>query len=158
MKRTEVYSLIRSGQYAEAIKLLALEVQEPVGVSGPAVVFDALKSHCYDKQESFFVITLDSSHQIIKAHTITTGIVNRTIVHPREVFRPCLEDNAAFLMVAHNHPSGKLEPSPEDIDMTRRIKEAGEIMDITLLDHIILGKVRGVPSWISMLKTGAFPR
>ena len=64
-------------------------------------------------------------------------VVNRTVVHPREVYADPLQDRACAVIVGHNHPSGRLEPSPEDIDITKRLSEAGELLGIALLDHVV---------------------
>ena len=156
MKRTQVYSLIREGQYEEAIKLLSLEVSEPSPIDGPSAVFALLKAHCFDKQESFFVATLNGAHRPIEVHTVTTGLLNRTIVHPREVFRCAILDNSAAIIVAHNHPSGLTEPSSEDREITARLKEAGHIIGIEVLDHLILGRIKGAPTFTSMVEIGSF--
>lgn len=156
MKRTHVYSLIKTGQYEEAIKLLSLEVSEPAPIDGPSAVFTLLKPHCYDTQESFFVATLNGAHRPIKVHTVTTGLLNRTVVHPREVFRRAILDNAESIVVAHNHPSGLTKPSIEDRELTARLKKAGDLMGIPVLDHIILGRIKGAPTFTSMMETGSF--
>lgn len=101
-------------------------------------------------QEHFVVITVNGAHQIIKSHVITMGLVNRTIVHPREVFYPAVKDKAVAIIIGHNHPSGRTEPSMEDVEVTKRIKDAGEIMGIKLLDHIIVSKT----GYYSFLENG----
>jgi DNA repair protein RadC len=93
------------------------------------------------KQECFLVLTLDGSHQVIKAHEITVGLANQSQVHPRETFACALEDRAVGIMAAHNHPSGSLDPSAEDLVATRRLAEAGRLMGIPLLDHLIVTQV-----------------
>jgi DNA repair protein RadC len=90
------------------------------------------------KQECFAVLTLDGGHQVIKAHEITVGLANQSQVHPRETFACALEDRAVGIMAAHNHPSGSLDPSAEDLVATRRLADAGRLMGIPLLDHIIV--------------------
>lgn len=90
------------------------------------------------RQECFVVITLDGNHQIIRAHQITVGLANQSQVHPRETFACALEDRAVGIMAAHNHPSGSLDPSTEDLHTTRRLAEAGRMLGIPLLDHLIV--------------------
>lgn len=90
------------------------------------------------RQECFVVLTLDGSHQIIRAHQITVGLANQSQVHPRETFACALEDRAVGIMAAHNHPSGSLDPSSEDLATTRRLAEAGRLLGIPLLDHLIV--------------------
>lgn len=91
------------------------------------------------RQEQFLVLTLDGAHQPMHVYRATVGLVNRTCVHPREVFYHAIRDNAVAVIVAHNHPSGRLEPSPEYIDITRRLVEAGRVMGIQVLDHFVIG-------------------
>lgn len=92
------------------------------------------------KQEYFLLLTLDGANQVIKLHEITKGLANKTQVHPREVFAPAIEDRACFIIVAHNHPSGSLEASREDLAITEKIKHVGDLMGIKMLDHIIVSK------------------
>lgn len=97
----------------------------------------------YDNQENVIVITLSGANEILNVHAITRGTVNQSNIHPREVFAPALDDRAASIILVHNHPSGNLTPSPQDILITERIKQAGELMGIKLLDHIIIGPKEG---------------
>lgn len=90
------------------------------------------------KQEVFAVLTLDGNHNIIKCHEITKGLANQSQVHPRETFVPALEDRAVGIIVAHNHPSGSLEPSNDDLSVTRRLAEAGRLLGIPVMDHLIV--------------------
>lgn len=90
------------------------------------------------EQESFIVFLLDTQQQILSRHTVSIGTLNASMVHPREVFKHAIRENAAAVIIAHNHPSGGREPSDEDITVTKRLKEAGQLLGITLLDHIIV--------------------
>ncbi len=90
------------------------------------------------KQEIFTVLLLDSSNHLIKEVEITRGILNSSLVHPREVFKPAITEPAAALIIMHNHPSGNPEPSTEDISITRQIVESGKILGIPIHDHIII--------------------
>ncbi len=90
------------------------------------------------RQECFMVLTLDGSHQVIQAHEVTVGLANQSQVHPRETFACALEDRAVGIMIAHNHPSGSLDPSTDDLAVTRRLAEAGRMLGIPLLDHLIV--------------------
>ena len=92
------------------------------------------------RQECFTVLTLDGGHQVIRAHEITVGLADRSQVHPRETFACALEDRAVSIMIAHNHPSGSLEASVEDLLSTRRLAEAGHLMRIPVLDHLIVAE------------------
>lgn len=89
------------------------------------------------KQERFICCTLNGAHDVIAVRVITVGLANRTIVHPREIFADAIADRACAVFVAHNHPSGRLEPSREDKDITDRLKEAGDLLGIPLIDHIV---------------------
>jgi DNA repair protein RadC len=93
----------------------------------------------HKRQEHFIVITLDGNHHAIRQRAVTIGLVNRTIVHPREIFYPAIVDNASAIVVAHNHPSGALVPSEEDKEVTEVLVKAGEVLGIPVLDHIIIG-------------------
>ena len=94
------------------------------------------------KKELFIELCLDTKNQIIKEETISVGSLNANIVHPREVFKLALAESAAHIIVAHNHPSGDPTPSREDIEITKKLVETGNIMGITLLDHVIIGDGR----------------
>ncbi|MEI4769414.1 DNA repair protein RadC [Psychrobacillus sp. FJAT-51614] len=90
-------------------------------------------------QEHFVVLFLNVKNQILHKQTIFIGSLNASIVHPREIFREAVKRSAASIICAHNHPSGNPSPSSEDIDVTKRLLEAGQIMGIELLDHVIIG-------------------
>ena len=92
------------------------------------------------QQECFVVLTLDGIHQIIKMHEITVGLANQSQVHPRETFACALEDRAVGILIAHNHPSGSLDPSTDDLITTRRLADAGRLLGISLVDHLIVGE------------------
>jgi DNA repair protein RadC len=86
------------------------------------------------------VLTLDGNNQIIKKHTITVGLANQSHIHPRETFFPAIQDRAVSILVAHNHPSGNLEPSEADLVATKRLVEVSKTMGIPLLDHLIVSE------------------
>lgn len=116
-------------------------------ITTPGEIYPLL-AHMADRpQEHFFSISLNGAHEHIKTRQVSQGLVNRTIVHPREVYAGPLQDRSAALIVAHNHPSGNLEPSREDREITQRLKEAGEILGIPLLDHIVFSK-KGYTSFL----------
>ena len=106
-------------------------------ISSPSDVYPLLAHYGDRQQEYFFSISLNGAHEVIKIRTISKGILNRAIIHPREVFTDTIADRAASIVVAHNHPSGNLEPSREDREITLRLKDAGNILGIQLLDHIV---------------------
>ncbi len=91
------------------------------------------------KQEHFLSVSLNGAHEVIACRVVSVGLVNRTLVHPREVFADAVTDRATAVIVAHNHPSGRVEPSREDRDVTARLRTAGEHLGITLLDHVVFG-------------------
>lgn len=100
--------------------------------------------------EVFAILCLNTKKKVAGAHIISQGSLSSSIVHPREVFKAAILNNAASIILAHNHPSGDPEPSREDIETTRRLVEAGEILGIRVLDHIIIGEQR----YLSMREEG----
>ena len=91
-----------------------------------------------EAQEVFGILILDTANKIVAVHEISRGTLNASMVHPREVFKPAVLHNAASIICFHNHPSGDPKPSKEDIETTNRLVEAGKIMGIEVLDHIIV--------------------
>lgn len=91
-----------------------------------------------EKKEHFVTVMLDSHNNLISINDISTGILNASLVHPREVFEPAIRSLAANIIIAHNHPSGDLEPSIEDIKLTQRLVSVGEITGIVVMDHLII--------------------
>jgi len=91
------------------------------------------------RTESFHVLLLNTANQLGRELTISEGSLNSCVIHPREVFRIAIAENAASIILVHNHPSGNTEPSKDDIAITRTLAEAGRILDIRVLDHIIIG-------------------
>jgi DNA repair protein RadC len=91
-------------------------------------------------KEEFHVVLLDQKHRVVKTEQITVGLSNQSLVHPREVFRPAIQESASAVILVHNHPSGDPTPSQEDKTITKELKSAAEVLRVRLLDHIILGK------------------
>jgi len=89
-------------------------------------------------KEKFIVVCLNSANKVIKHETISIGNLNSSVVHPREIFKVAIECSSASIILLHNHPSGNPEPSSEDISITKKVSEAGKIMDIPIFDHIII--------------------
>jgi len=116
------------------------DVQKKIGSS-----YDAYKAITEitkvqeEAQEVFGILILNATHKIVAVHEISRGTLNASMVHPREVFKPAVLHNAAAIVCFHNHPSGEPKPSKEDIETTNRLVEAGKIMGIEVLDHIIVG-------------------
>ncbi|MGG2201909.1 JAB domain-containing protein [Paenibacillus validus] len=95
-----------------------------------------------EASEKFGILTLNTKNAVAGVHVLSIGSLNSAIVHPREVFKAAILNNAASLVCFHNHPSGDPTPSPEDVTLTRRLIDAGELIGIEVLDHIIIGESR----------------
>jgi DNA repair protein RadC len=120
--------------------VLVFEPEQMAKVRNPEDCLIQFKNIQKKSVETFEVVMLDGAHNIIGKKIVTSGILNRTLVHPREIFREAIKKNAAAIIAGHNHPSGTVEPSAEDWEITKRLKEAGEIIGIPVLDHIIISK------------------
>jgi DNA repair protein RadC len=108
--------------------------------TSPRQVFDYFHHEFRDcRKEHFLILLLDGKNRIIRRVQISEGSLNQSIVHPREVFVSAVKESAAAIILVHNHPSGDPAPSSEDLAITRRLREAGDIMGIKVLDHIIVG-------------------
>lgn len=94
------------------------------------------------RRETFFALLLDARHRVLSLRVVSTGSLESTTVHPREVFSPAVREGAAAVVVAHNHPSGDPTPSREDRLVTDRLQEAGQLLGIELLDHVVVGEDR----------------
>ena len=113
------------------------DLQAPIDSSAKvAQLFDHLRQEC---REVFASIHVDSKNRVLCVEIVSIGSLNASIVHPREVYKTCLLSSAAALVVVHNHPSGDPTPSREDLELTGRLREAGELLGVRLLDHVILG-------------------
>src|SRR5207247_6856225 len=98
-----------------------------------------------EQREHFLVLLLNARHEVMAKETVSVGSLNASIVHPREVFKPAVLASAASVVLVHNHPSGDPDPSEEDLTITKRLVEVGELLGISVLDHVIVAK-RGVTS------------
>ena len=110
---------------------------EGVKISFPPDVLPIIRHYADRKQEHFICVSLNGANEVITSRVVSVGLVNKTQAHPREVFADPITDRASAVIVAHNHPSGELKPSGEDIEVTLQLKSAGEMLGIRLLDHII---------------------
>jgi DNA repair protein RadC len=108
--------------------------------TAPSQVFETFRFLMKETKEIFLTLHLDGKNRIIALDLVSIGSLNQSIVHPREVFKTACLSNAAAIILVHQHPTGDPSPSSEDIAITRRLKEAGEIMGIKILDHIIVGE------------------
>ena len=118
----------------------------------PAAVFSEVRHFGSRKQEHLIVVMLNGAHELIGLNVVTIGLVNRTLVHPREVFAEPLKERATAIVLAHNHPSGNLEPSSDDLEVTHRSRKAGMLLGIEVLDHIIFSS----DGYRSMMESGEF--
>ena len=122
----------------ELIQMLTMR-ERPVRCTNPRAVFDYLQECATSEVELFVVLALDASGNIRFCKVVGQGTVSRCLVHPREVYRVAIEHNASSVCVAHVHPSGNLDPSSDDLEVTMRLKRAGELIGIPLIDHIVFG-------------------
>ena len=106
-------------------------------VASPEDVYREVRHYASREQEVLAVVLLNGAHEAIGTFVATIGLLNRTIVHPREVFAEAVSKRAAAIAIAHNHPSGNIEPSGDDKEVTARLSKAGQILGIKLLDHLI---------------------
>lgn len=118
----------------------------------PQDVWESLRDIRDSKKEHFVVFYLDTNHQEIMREVISVGILNANLVHPREVFEPAVRHVAAQIIIAHNHPSGSTQPSDEDVDVTKRLADAGRLLGIEVLDHVIVTR----HNFFSLKENGLF--
>ena len=140
VKAIEIAASVELGR-----RLAALSSEDRPTISGPTDVEHLLMPELRDAtREHFKGLLLDSRNKLIKIVTISVGTLDTSPAHPREVFTEAIRSNARSLIIAHNHPSGDPSPSGEDVVVTKRMAEAGKLLGIELLDHIILGDNRSV--------------
>ena len=123
---------------------------ESAKIETPADLLPHVRHYADRKQEHFLCATINGANEILNIRVVSIGLIDRSHVHPREVFADALSDRASAVIVAHNHPSGGLEPSPSDINITAQLKSAGAIVGIDLLDHIIFNRT----AYFSFLEDG----
>ena len=111
-----------------------------IKLNDPSKVFDYFKYRINKDQEEFYCIYLDAKKKVISYKLLFVGTVNHSMVHPRDIFKEAYKLNAAFIICVHNHPSGDVYPSLDDINATKRILEIGNLMGIKLIDHIIISE------------------
>lgn len=135
------------GDTKAALLLAAIEFArrriKPEGakIQTPADLLPHVRHYADRKQEHFLCASINGANEILNIRVVSIGLIDRTPVHPREVFADELADRASAIIVAHNHPAGTLTPSSADIEATKQIKQAGQIVDIELLDHIIFNRL-----------------
>jgi DNA repair protein RadC len=106
----------------------------------PEDIYTLIRHYAARRQECFICVSLNGAHEVMAVRIVTIGLVNKTIVHPREVFADPILDRSSAVVVAHNHPSGQLSPSPEDDEVTERLKTAADILGVSFLDHLIFSE------------------
>lgn len=137
-KAAQILAAIEIGK-----RLNRRKIEDKIKVSSPIVLVDLLMDEMRDlKKEHFKIAILDTKNQILSIEEISIGSLNASIVHPREVFNKAIKRSANKIILIHNHPSGDPTPSNEDISVTNRLKEVGNIIGIEVLDHIIIGDNR----------------
>lgn len=133
-KATQIKAAIELGRRLSMESLIKCSIKSPLDV-----VDYLMEEMRYSMEENFNVVLLDTKNKVISVENITKGIVNASLVHPREVFKVAIRKNSTSMILAHNHPSGDPTPSKEDRSITKRLVKTGEIVGIHVLDHIIIG-------------------
>ncbi len=121
-------------------------------LNDPYSIFECIRHYGSRQQEHFLCVVLNGAHELMGINVVSIGLVNKTLVHPREIFAEPLKERATAVVLAHNHPSGNLEPSDDDIATTLRIRKAGALLGIEVLDHIVFSE----DSYRSMVESGEF--
>lgn len=146
-KATQILAALELGRRVQA------SVRVPDMIRTPQDVADLLMEELrYLDREVMRLLILDTKNQVIATPTVSVGILDASMVHPREIFKDCIRRSAASVIIVHNHPSGDPTPSANDIEVTRRLRRAGEILGIDVLDHIIIGDNR----FVSLKQEGFF--
>lgn len=141
LMEVEGIGLSKASQIVAAFELSRRYLTENIiKVTCPEDVLPMVDYLRLKKQEYFICITLNGAGEVIKSRVITIGILNHSPVHPREVFSDAITDRCASVIIVHNHPSGNPEPSQQDLDITKRLCEAGTILGIDVLDHLIISQ------------------
>ena len=112
---------------------------EPFKDAGDVATYLIRQGYADRDREAFVVLLLDVKHRVIAEEVVTIGILDGSLIHPREVFKAAVAGSAAGIIVAHNHPSGDPKPSAQDAEVTKRLRKAGEVLGIPLVDHVIVG-------------------
>lgn len=151
LQRIEGVGPAKASLVAAALELSRRRIRpEGIKITFPSDILPLVSYMSDRKQEHFICVSLSGASEVIAARVVCVGLVNKVQVHPREVFADPITDRATAVIVAHNHPSGSLMPSSEDIEVTKLLKEAGEILGIKLADHIIFNS----KGYFSFLENG----
>lgn len=113
---------------------------EGAKIETPSDILPHVRHYADRRQEHFLCATVNGANELLNVRVVSIGLVDRSPVHPREVFAEALADRASAVIVAHNHPTGSVEPSPSDVEVTSQLKAAGAVMGIALLDHIVFNR------------------
>lgn len=140
LKKIKGLGSVKAAEITAAIALgkRLTVAKAPMKAISPESVFEALHDIRSLKKEHFVAFYLDTKNIEIARETISIGTLNASLVHPREVFEPAIRHSAASIIIAHNHPSGDVSPSHEDMQITKKLVDAGQLLDIHILDHIIV--------------------
>jgi len=125
---------------------------EGTKIETPADLLPLIRHYADRKQEHFISASINGANEVMNIRVVSIGLVDRTSVHPREVFADAMTDRASGVIVAHNHPAGSVEPSGWDVEVTKQLKAAGEVVGVALLDHIIFNRT----GYYSFLESGKF--
>lgn len=146
LKVDDLTGLTGIGEAKAAVVLAAIEFArrrikpEGMKITTPADILPLIRHFADRKQEHFVSISVNGANEVLNVRVVSIGLIDRSLVHPREVFADVMQDRASGIIVAHNHPEGNLQPSQADIQVTRQVKEAGAALGIPLLDHIIFNR------------------
>ena len=144
------------GEVKAALVLAAIEFvrrrvkPEGIRIETPADLLPHIRHYADRKQEHFLCASVNGANEVINIRVVSIGLIDRSPVHPREVFADPLMDRASAIILAHNHPAGPLKPSDADLETTRRLKQAGDIMGLAVLDHLIFNRT----DYFSLLENG----
>lgn len=129
-----------SAVFQIAKMLTSSKKNEKVPLNSPALIFEFVRKElCFEDREHFLVLALNSRYEIIHKHLVSIGTDVKTFAEPKEVFKLAVKLGASYVVVCHNHPSGYIRPSEDDIYLTKRLLDAGKLLGIRLIDHLIIG-------------------
>ena len=130
--------------FGHEVKIRLVRESKPLKecfIVSPKDVYELVKKELKSAdREIFLAVTLNTRNKVLGINVISMGTLNASLVHPREVFKMAILQNASGIILAHNHPSGTTEPSSDDLRMTERLSEAGKLLDVDIMDHVIVGK------------------
>jgi DNA repair protein RadC len=126
-------------------RLNSLNPEQRPRITSPQDAANLMMSRLrFEEQEHFVVLLLNTKNEVLRETTVSVGTLDMSVAHPREVFRDAIRRSSAGILLAHNHPSGDPQPSPEDVQLTRQLAEAGKLLGIEVVDHVIIGDGRFV--------------